>query len=85
MIATSHVGGKKPTVVSHARGKSPTTTSQAECTNNVEKSKKIGNKPKFYCKLCMGNNLIHNCPHVKEDSQLLEHNVVSQQKPQGAS
>jgi hypothetical protein len=44
----------------------PTTASHTGGINSIEKPRRIGRKPKFPCKLCKGDHLIHLCPGIPE-------------------
>jgi hypothetical protein len=55
----SHVGDMQPTYVSHVGGNSSATTSHVGGIDIVEKTRHIGSKPEFFCKLCKGDHLTH--------------------------
>ena len=62
---TSQTMGKKPLASTTEVGiNQSTTSSQASGTHIVEKTKKIGPKPRFACNLCKGDHHTHLFPFI---------------------
>jgi hypothetical protein len=61
LASTSHVESMSSAIVSHAESMSPTTVSHVGGIHMIEKPRRIGCKPKFFCRICKGNHLTRLC------------------------
>jgi hypothetical protein len=70
VASASHVINPSPTSASHVRDVQPITAIHAGGIDSIEKTRWIGYKPKFPCKLCKGDHLTHLCPDIPEVQRL---------------
>jgi hypothetical protein len=61
LVITIHSSDKQPTIVNHAGGQRPANASHSRGIDATDKSRQIGCKPKFPCKLRKGHHLTHLC------------------------
>jgi hypothetical protein len=70
VASMSHVINQSPTSASHVGDVQPTIDGHARGIDSVDKTRWIGHKPKFPCKICKGDHLTHLCLGIPEVQRL---------------